>query len=123
MQKGFKKTDSVVSLFSGWSINDIAWYSPLPQHEVIRGWLEHFFSYGTTQATLILDPIVAADVAANGYPTKEAFAKWLAEKTGHARLVVLVAKPERAGAGEKGSGTLRRLAETGRGRGGSCFPL
>jgi hypothetical protein len=82
VQKGFKKSDSAVSLFSGWSMSDIAWYSPLPQHEVIRGWLEHFFSFGTSQATLVLDPIVAADVASNGYPTKEAFAKWLAEKTG-----------------------------------------
>jgi hypothetical protein len=82
VQKGFKKSDSVVSLFSGWSFSDIAWYSPLPQHEVIRGWLEHFFSFGTTQATLVLDPIVAADVAAKGFPTKEAFTKFLAEKTG-----------------------------------------
>jgi hypothetical protein len=82
VQKGFKKSDSVVSLFSGWSINDIAWYSPLPIHEVIRGWLENFFSFGTSQATLILDPIVAADVASKGYPTKEAYAKWLADNTG-----------------------------------------
>ncbi len=82
MQKGFKKSDSVVSLFSGWSINDIAWYSPLPIHEVIRGWLEHFFSFGTTQATLILDPIVAADVASKGYASKEAFTKYLADNTG-----------------------------------------
>jgi len=82
VQKGFKKSDSVVSIFSGWSINDIAWYSPLPQHEVIRGWLEHFFSFGTSQATLILDPIVAADLASNGFATKEAFARWLAENTG-----------------------------------------
>jgi len=83
VQKGFKMSDSVVSLFSGWSHSDIAWYSPLPQHEVIRGWLEHFFSFGTTQATLTLDPIVAADVATTGgFATKEAFAKWLAEKTG-----------------------------------------
>ena len=82
VQKGYKKTDSVVSLFSGWSFNDIAWYSPLPQHEVIRGWLEHFFSFGITQATLVLDPLVAADVAAKGYPTKEAFTQYLADKTG-----------------------------------------
>jgi hypothetical protein len=82
VQKGFKKSDSVVSLFSGWSFNDIAWYSPLPQHEVIRGWLEHFFSFGTTQAILVLDPIVAADVASKGYPSKETFAKYLADNTG-----------------------------------------
>ncbi len=82
VQKGFNKSDSVVSIFSGWSLNDIAWYSPLPIHEVIRGWLEHFFSFGTTQATLILDPIVAADVASNGYATKKAFARYLADNTG-----------------------------------------
>jgi hypothetical protein len=82
VQKGFKQTDSIVSLFSGWSMNDIAWYSPLPQHEVIRGWLEHFFSFGTTQATLVLDPIVAADVASKGYASKEAFANYLSDNTG-----------------------------------------
>ena len=82
VQKGFKKSDSVVSVFSGWSINDIAWYSPLPIHQVIRGWLEHFFSFGTSQAILILDPIVAADVASKGFPTKEAYARYLADNTG-----------------------------------------
>ena len=82
VQKGFDKSESVVSIFSGWSINDIAWYSPLPIHEVIRGWLEHFFSFGTSQATLILDPIVAADIVSKGYPTKEAFANYLADNTG-----------------------------------------
>jgi hypothetical protein len=81
VQKGFSKSDSVVSLFSGWSMSDIAWYSPLPQHEVIRGWLEHFFSFGTTQAILVLDPIVAADVATK-FKTKEEFAGWLAQNTG-----------------------------------------
>lgn len=82
VQKGFDKSESVVSIFSGWSMNDIAWYSPLPQHEVIRGWLEHFFSFGVTQATLILDPIVADDVASKGYNTKNVFAKYLVENTG-----------------------------------------
>ena len=82
VQKGFNKNDSVVSFLNGWSYSNIAWYSPLPQHEVIRGWLENFFSFGTAQATLVLDPIVAADVAENGYKSKEAFARYLAEKTG-----------------------------------------
>ncbi len=82
VQKGFKKSDSVVSVFSGWSMSDIAWYSPMPIHEVIRGWLEHFFSFGVNSATLILDPIVAADVAAKGYPSKEAYTRYLADNTG-----------------------------------------
>ena len=79
VQKGFKKEDSVVSIFTGWSINDIAWYSPLPQQEVIRNWLSHFFSFGTSQATLLLDPLVAADLKANGFKTKQEFSQWLAE--------------------------------------------
>ncbi len=82
VQKGFKRSDSVVSIFSGWSMSDIAWYSPMPIHEVIRGWLEHFFSFNINGATIILDPIVAADVAAKGYKTKEEFADYLAKNTG-----------------------------------------
>jgi len=81
VQKGFDADESVVSLFSGWSLNDIAWYSPLPQHEVIKNWLSHFFSYGTSRATLILDPIVAADLDANGFATKQAFTDYLVENS------------------------------------------
>lgn len=82
VQKGFKKSDSVVSVFNGWSMSDIAWYSPMPIHEVIRGWLEHFFSFNVNGATLVLDPVVAADVAAKGFKSKEAFASYLAKNTG-----------------------------------------
>ncbi len=79
VQKGYKPQESVVSIFSGWSLNDIAWYSPLSQPEVIRNWLTHFFSFGTGQATLILDPVTAADVQENGYNTKDEFSDWLAK--------------------------------------------
>ncbi len=82
VQKGFKRSDSVVSIFSGWSLSDIAWYSPMPIHQVIRGWLEHFFSTSVGGATVILDPTVAADVAAAGFNSKEAFAEYLAKSTG-----------------------------------------
>jgi hypothetical protein len=82
VQKGFKPSESVVSLFSGWSLNNIAWFSPMPIHDVIRGWLEHFFSTSVSQATLILDPIVAKDIAAAGYKSKEAYADYLAKNTG-----------------------------------------
>lgn len=82
VQKGFKKSESVVSVFSGWSMSDIAWYSEMPIHQVIRGWLEHFFSFNTNAATLILDPIVADDVAKAGFGSKEAYADYLAKNTG-----------------------------------------
>jgi hypothetical protein len=82
VQKGFKPSESVVSLFSGWSLSDIAWFSSMPIHQVIRGWLEHFFSTSVSQATLILDPIVAKDIAAAGFQSKEAYAEYLVKNTG-----------------------------------------
>jgi hypothetical protein len=82
VQKGFKRSDSVVSIFGGWSISDISWYTPMPIHKVIRGWLEHFFSTTVGAATIIMDPTVAADVAAAGFKSKEAYAEYLAKSTG-----------------------------------------
>ncbi len=82
VQKGFKRSDSVVSIFGGWSYSDIAWYTPMPVHEVIRGWLEHFFSTVVSGATIIMDPTVADDVAAAGFNSKESFADYLAKNTG-----------------------------------------
>jgi hypothetical protein len=82
VQKGFKKTDSVVSIFGGWSLSDICWYTPLPIYKVIRGWLEHFFSTSVGGATIILDPTVAADVSAAGFKSKEAYADYLVKNTG-----------------------------------------
>ena len=81
VQKGFKRDDSVVSIFSGWSMSDITWYSPLPQQEVIREWLSHFFSFGVNRATLILDPLVANDLKSAGFDSKDQFSKWLSEKS------------------------------------------
>lgn len=116
VQKGFDKSESVVSIFSGWSINDIAWYSPLPIHEVIRGWLENFFSFGITQTTLILDPIVADDVAFNGYSTKEDFALYLAENTGTPGWLYWSENPEALKQAEAGvepyAGWLKRGKDT-----------
>lgn len=82
VQKGFNRSESVVSIFGGWSFNEIAWFTPMPTHEVIRGWLEHFFSTVVSGATVILDPTAAAEVAAAGFKTKERFADYLAENTG-----------------------------------------
>lgn len=82
VQKGFKPSESVVSIFGGWSLSNIAWYSPLPIYQVIRGWLEHFFSTSVSGATIIMDPTVAADVAAAGFDSKQAFAEYLIRNTG-----------------------------------------
>jgi hypothetical protein len=71
VQKGFKPTDSVVSIFSGWSLNNVAWFPNMPYHELINNWLTHFFSFGTSAATLLLDPTVAREAKAKGFNSKE----------------------------------------------------
>jgi hypothetical protein len=81
VQKGFKADESVVSIFSGWSLSDIAWFSPLPIHEVVKGWLTHFFSTSVGSANLILDPIVAKDIQDHGFGTKEEFSEWLVKNS------------------------------------------
>jgi hypothetical protein len=81
VQKGFKSNESAVSLFSGWSFNDIAWYSDLTTQEVIKNWLSHFFSFGTGSAILLLDPTVANDLSASGFDSKEKFAEWVAKNS------------------------------------------
>jgi len=78
VQKGFKPNDSVVSIFSGWSLNNIAWYSDLTYQEVIKNWLSHFFSYGIRQATLFIDPVTAEYLYNQGYDSKEKLASWIA---------------------------------------------
>jgi hypothetical protein len=82
MQKGFRKSDSVVSIFGGWSLSNICWYTPLPIYKVVRGWLEHFFSTSVGGVTIILDPTVAADISAAGFKSKEAYADYLVKNTG-----------------------------------------
>jgi hypothetical protein len=54
----------------------------MPIYNVIRGWLEQFFSTVVGGATIILEPTVAADVAAAGFKSKEAYADYLAKNTG-----------------------------------------
>jgi hypothetical protein len=81
VQKGFKPDESVVSIFSGWSLNNIAWFAAIPIHEVIQNWMTHFFSFGTSAATLLLDPTVARDVQSHGYKSKEEFSDYLSKNT------------------------------------------
>ena len=81
VQKGFKPSESVVSVFSGWSLNDICWFSRLPMHVVIQRWLTQFFSTQNGSATLLLDPIVADLVKDQGFDTKEDFCEWLSKNS------------------------------------------
>ena len=71
VQKGFKADESVVSIFSGWSLNNVAWFSALKYNDVIKNWLTHFFSFGTGAATVMLDPTIAREAKEKGYNSKE----------------------------------------------------
>jgi len=82
VQKGHRRDESIVSIFGGWSLNNICWFTPMPVHLVIRGWLEHFFSTSVTSATIIMDPTVAANVASAGFDSKESYADYLIRNTG-----------------------------------------
>ena len=78
VQKGFKESDSVVSLFNGWSYANIAWYSHLTYQEIMTNWLSHFFSYGTRQATFMIDPVTAEYLYDQGFDSKEKLADYMA---------------------------------------------
>jgi len=81
VQKGFKESDSVVSLFNGWSYNNIAWYSQLPNQDVMKNWLSHFFSFGTSAATFMIDPVTADYIYDDGFDSKEKLADYLAKNS------------------------------------------
>jgi hypothetical protein len=82
VQKGFNKSDSVVSIFSGWSYNNIAWYSKLNNEDVMKNWLTHFFSFGTGAATFMIDPVTAEQIRDHGFDSKEKLAEYLAKNSG-----------------------------------------
>jgi hypothetical protein len=81
VQHGFKPDESVVSIYSGWSLNNICFFGSMPIHDVIKNWLTHFFSTGNGSATLMLDPTVAADISRHGFGSKEAYTDYLTKNS------------------------------------------
>ena len=80
VQKGFKANESVVSVFSGWSvINSMGAINERPPQEETVILLKAFcalFSY----ATLLLDPLVAKNLKEmQGFETKQDYSRWLSE--------------------------------------------
>jgi hypothetical protein len=74
VQRGFKKEDSVVSIFSGYSIThaDASFMGEL--HTLIPYFLK--FNNPDAGAFMILDPTVAQKLKAEGFNTKEALIEW-----------------------------------------------
>jgi hypothetical protein len=83
VQKGFNRSDSVVSTFTGWSISNYGGYINLPHNEIMKWQLQNFFTSGTGNngsATLLIDPVVARDLKEfQKFDTKEKLAEWLAQ--------------------------------------------
>ena len=80
VQKGFKADESVVSVFSGWSvINSMGAINERPPQEETVILLKAFcalFSY----ATLLLDPLVAKNLKEmQRFETKQDYSRWLSE--------------------------------------------
>jgi hypothetical protein len=80
VQKGFKKEESIVSLFRGWSvINSMGAINERPPQEETVIIMKAFCGLRSS-ATLILDPLVAKNLMEiQGFDTKEAYARWLSE--------------------------------------------
>jgi hypothetical protein len=83
VQMGFKRTDNVVSVGTGWSyISSLGEAQRnYPPHMLIRDYLRALSSYGSA-ATIVMDPTVAALLeGVHGFKTKEALSEWLAQNT------------------------------------------
>jgi hypothetical protein len=82
VQKGFRRDESVVSVFRGWSvINSMgAANSIRPATEETAIMLKAFPALHSV-ATLIMDPLVAKGLKEQGLQTKQDVARWLSENT------------------------------------------
>ncbi|MDE3169361.1 MAG: hypothetical protein KGL75_04385 [Acidobacteriota bacterium] len=84
VQKGFKAEENVVSLFRGLGIvpgqGARGTEAPVPKHEECFSDLFSVFT-GFFGALVVADPIVAKDLKASGYDTKEKLIEWLYKNT------------------------------------------
>ena len=80
VQKGFKNDESVVSIFTGWSvINSMGAINKRPPQDETVILLKAFCGLRSA-ATLLLDPLVARNLKEfQGFETKQDYAKWLSE--------------------------------------------
>ena len=80
VQKGFKATESTISLFRGWSMQGFSVGPAKRMAEVMMG-------LGFGNATFILDPLVARNLEKEGFKTKEQLGEFLANEAKTIRKV------------------------------------
>jgi len=79
VQKGFKPGESVVSVFTGWSLIRADTSLAQQVHVQMPFWLSGFTPY--QGASLFLDPLIADQLRAEGFDTKEKLIQWLYDTT------------------------------------------
>jgi hypothetical protein len=78
VQKGYKPEESVVSIFTGWSIIRADTSLTKTLHTQIPFWLQ-FTPY--SGASLFLDPLIANQLKDEGFETKEKLVEWIYKNT------------------------------------------
>ncbi|MBN2040917.1 MAG: hypothetical protein JW864_12810 [Spirochaetes bacterium] len=82
VQKGFKREESVVSIFRGWTFSHSMGAASFRSYAEEAAILLQSFSAYNASATLILDPLVAMSLKENnGFRTKEDFSRIISETT------------------------------------------
>jgi len=76
VQKGFRADESVVSLFRGWNVLNFGLGPAKEMAHVIST----FGSMGTS-ITFVVDPLVAKNLRAEGFKTKQEACKWIVENS------------------------------------------
>ncbi len=79
VQKGFKKDDSVVSIFSGWGITHPDQSMGKAFAPQIPRWLQFISPW--SPAMLLLDPLITKQLKDEGYDSKEKLAEWIFKNT------------------------------------------
>ncbi|MFA5308948.1 MAG: hypothetical protein WC370_05600 [Dehalococcoidales bacterium] len=78
VQKGFKASESTVSVFRGWSVIGFGTGQPKQMASIMTAFnsiLDMFSSF-----TFVMDPLVAKNFKREGFQTKQQLAKWLEEQ-------------------------------------------
>jgi hypothetical protein len=80
VQSGFRKSDSVVTVATGWSYTSCAGelITSYPPQMLIRDYMRSLSGMGSS-ALLCADPLVAGIIHAQGFKTKQSLARWLSD--------------------------------------------
>jgi hypothetical protein len=78
VQKGFKKDESVVSIFTGWGMTHPDQSMGKDFHPQIPRWLRFITPWAS--ASLLLDPLILKQLKQEGFNSKEQLSEWIHKK-------------------------------------------